>query len=230
MIKYILHISIILLYFLPGSIEAQCFEDRHNTTWFDGWISCAEKVSPNPARPSGHWIMYDFDQVYTLFEMRVWNMNAPDHLDYGLQDVVIDLSDDGETWTEFGEHSFPQAPGSSRYEGDVPVDFDSANARFVLISALSNHGGSCYGLSEVRIRARDLCPDDQILWIAGNGNWDVPANWCNNRIPTEDDKVVIPSGVVVTIPWLYTAHVWSIKLDPTSELNMIGSLIAHKQE
>ena len=46
-------------------------------------ISCEESQNPNPARSAGHWIHYDFGQQYSLNELRVWNMNARDYLNYG---------------------------------------------------------------------------------------------------------------------------------------------------
>lgn len=222
-------ISGICLLLAPGA-SAQCDTLRHNNTWFDGWISCEETINPNAVRGPGHWILYDFNQQYTLFEMHVWNTNAPDILDYGLQNVVVDISNDGTTWSEFGSYVFPQGTGDSRYSGVDVMNFDSTNAQYVLITAVDNYGGSCYGLSEIRIRARDRCLEDKIQWIAGNGAWDVPANWCSNRVPNQDDEVVIPSAVVVTIPFLYTAHVWNITLDPGAELEMVGSMILHKPE
>lgn len=223
-------ITTFLICALAAHLPAQCFMDQHNCTWFDGWISCDQQASPNPARDNGHWIMYDFGQQYELFEMHVWNTNAPDHLDYGLQNVVIDISADGINWAEFGQYVFPQGTGDMRYEGTEVMHFDSANARYVLITAIDNYGGSCYGLSEIRIRAHSLCLDDKQVWIAGDGDWNIAANWCSNRVPDEHDKVVIPSNVTVTIPFLYTAHVWTIDLDPDAELNMVGSMIVHKQD
>ena len=215
---------------LSVSTDAQCDTLRHNNTWFDGWISCTASANPNAARGNGHWIHYDFGQQYSLFELRIWNMNVPDHLNYGMQNVVIDISADGVTWTEFGQYVLPQAPGHSRYEGDVIMNFDTTNAQHVLITAIDNYGGSCYGLSEVRFRAQELCPEDKIEWIAGDGDWDVPSNWCGNKIPTADDEVVVPSGVKITVPRFYTANVWTITMDPSSELEVKGNLVAHKPE
>jgi F5/8 type C domain-containing protein len=226
---YTLCLIVLCTLFSTGA-ASQCDTLRHNSTWFDGWISCEETANPNAARGNGHWILYDFNQVYTMFEMRVWNTNAPDILDYGMKNVVIDISDDGTTWTEFGQFLFPQGSGDSRYEGVDAMNFDSTNARYVLITGIDNYGGSCFGLSEVRIRARDLCPQDKIQWIAGDGTWDIPANWCSNRVPNQDDDVIIPSGVIVTIPFLYTAHAWNITLEPSAELEMIGSMILHKPQ
>ena len=92
----------------------------------------------------------------------------------GLQNVVIDISTDGQSWSEHGQYVFPQATGQSVYEGHDVMNFDSTIARHVLITAIDNYGGDCYGLSEIRIRAHDLCEGEKVKWIAGNGNWDVP--------------------------------------------------------
>ena len=229
--KRLIELAVITSVLLCGiTSHAQCDTLRHNNTWFDGWISCEASANPNAARGDGHWIQYDFGQQYSLFDLRVWNMNAPDLLDYGMQNVVIDISSDGVTWTEYGQYVFTQAPGDSRYEGDEVMSFDSTIAQHVLITAIDNYGGTCYGLSEIRIRAQDLCPEDKIEWIAGDGDWDIPSNWCGNQIPTMDDEVVVPSGVKITIPRFYTANVWTLTMDPSSELVVKGNLVAHKPE
>ena len=67
---------------------------------------------------------------------------------------MIDFSDDGETWTELGEFTIPQAPGSAFYEGHSGPDFDGTVARYVLISVINTHGDpDCAALSELRINA-----------------------------------------------------------------------------
>ncbi|MFZ1676528.1 MAG: hypothetical protein WAT91_04595, partial [Saprospiraceae bacterium] len=96
---------------------AQCFPNRHNTNFFDGWISCEAAPSPNPLRPVSHFIMYDFGKIYKLGQMEIWNTNDPAHLDWGMRDVAIDYSIDGETWTTAGTYTFQQASGLSTYEG-----------------------------------------------------------------------------------------------------------------
>lgn len=229
--RTIYHITLFTFFTLFASTSvAQCDTLRHNGSWFEGWISCEETASPNSERGVGHWILYDFNQIYTLYEMHVWNTNAPELLNYGMQNVVIDISSDGETWTEQGSYIFPQGTGDSRYPGVDVMSFDSTAAQFVLITAIDNYGGSCYGISEVRIRARERCIDDRIIWVAGDGNWNVPANWCSNTVPTQDDEVVIPSDVLVIVPLLYTAHVWNIEIKPGAELKVIGNFNAHQSD
>ena len=145
----------ILFSLAVGTVSAQCFLDRHNTTWYDGWISCTPSMSPNAARGESHWILYDLNYAYGLFQMHLWNTNAPDYLTSGLQDIAIDISNDGTIWTEVGEFQLPMADGASTYEGIDLYDFGGVNARYVLITGLSNHGGPCFGLSEIRINVAD---------------------------------------------------------------------------
>lgn len=132
------------------NITAQCLLNRHNTTWYDGWISCETSANPNASNGNSHWIMYDFGFVYTLFESNIWNANEPDHLDYGIMDYKIDYSTNGTTWTNLGDFTLNQASGFSIYQGEEGPDFAGISARYVLITPISNYGGSCYGLSEVK--------------------------------------------------------------------------------
>lgn len=148
-------IIFILFAFTSANLLAQCFLDRHNTTWFDGWISCTTSVNPNPVRGEVHWILYDFNYPYELFQMHIWNTNAPEYLDNGMASIVIDISNDGINWTEVGEFQIPMADGTSTYEGLDLYNFDGTNAQYVLITGLTNHGGSCFGLSEIRIDVAD---------------------------------------------------------------------------
>jgi len=130
---------------------AQCFPDRHNTTWYDGWISCQTAPSPNSTRGNSHWVQYNLGETYVLHELFIWNSNAPDMLDWGMQEIAIDVSDDGINWTEYGVFTLNQATGFNRYEGEFVADFNDTKAKYVLITGLNNFGGACYGLSEVKI-------------------------------------------------------------------------------
>ncbi len=141
----------ISLFIYAQSSYAQCFPDRHNTSWFDGWISCAASPSPNASRGEGHWILYDFNHLYKLGQMHVWNTNAVGFLDDGMKEVVIDISDDGVNWTALGQFQFEKGTGSTTYEGFDGPNLNDAEGRYLLITALSNWGGSCYGMSEIKI-------------------------------------------------------------------------------
>jgi len=142
----------LLLLLLSSSIVAhgQCYPDRHNTTWYDQWISCEASLSPNAERGLSHWIMYDFGKKIEMKAIHVWNSNIPGYLDYGMKSVAIDYSDDGENWHELGTYQFDQASGKNIYQGFDVESFASFKTRYLLLTGLSNYGGACYGLSEVR--------------------------------------------------------------------------------
>ena len=150
------NIYISILAFLSFQFaQSQCYPDRHSTNWYDGWVSCEK--SPNPIASYGetHWIMYDLGYDYVLNKTKLWNANEPKHVDYGINEFDIDYSLDGITWTNLGTFNIKPASGSSTYEGDEGPDFNSAKARYVLITPNSNYGGNCYGLSELKIWVTD---------------------------------------------------------------------------
>ncbi len=131
--------------------QSQCFEDRHSTNWYDGWVSC--EISQNPIASYGktHWILYDFGYDYTLSKSQIWNANEPKNLDYGIQKYTVDYSTDAINWINLGEFVMERASGASTYQGNKGPDFKAIKARYVLITPSSNYGGSCYGLSELKI-------------------------------------------------------------------------------
>jgi hypothetical protein len=121
--------------------------DRHSTTATQMWLS--DKAGPQPT-----WIQYQFDKVYSLNTMLVWNSNGDMEPDfgYGAKDVTVEYSVDGAAWTTLGDFEFVQAPGDANCAADTKVDFGGAPAKFVKLTISSNWGDIFpqYGLSEVR--------------------------------------------------------------------------------
>ena len=101
------------------------------------------------------WIKYEFDNIYPLAELRIWNYNTGITA-RGMKDVTIQYSCDGVTWATLGDYTIPLAPGSDDYTGSVVADFGGILARSVVITARPsgpNWGGENVGniaLSEVR--------------------------------------------------------------------------------
>ncbi|MBK6363698.1 MAG: T9SS type A sorting domain-containing protein [Saprospiraceae bacterium] len=154
--------------FISSTIFSQ--KDRHSTSMQDAWLSCTATANPNTVRGTGHWIMYDFKDVYSLHEATFWNFNTPTRLNHyrnmswslnllqgsledGLKDIFIDFSLDGIQWQEWGRFTIPKAKGSGFYEGVPGPDFNGKIARYVLITARNNYGGTCYGLGEFKVKA-----------------------------------------------------------------------------
>lgn len=131
-------------------IKSQCYPDRHNTNWFDAWVSCETAANPIAAYGNSHWILYDFGYNYSIYNTKFWNYNEPVNLDYGIENYTIDYSLDQTNWTNLGTFSLAQGEGSTFYQGQEGPDFEGITARYVLITLLSNYGGDCYGLAEVK--------------------------------------------------------------------------------
>jgi len=136
-------------------------DDLHSMQGTDMWLSSSE--------PLGAWIQYEFDKVYKLHEMWVWNSNqmVESTIGFGFKDVTIEYSADGTDWIELGDvPEFAQAPGTDGYAHNTTVDLSGIAAKYVRLTARSNWGGfmNQYGLSEVRflyipVFAREPYPD-----------------------------------------------------------------------
>jgi F5/8 type C domain len=99
------------------------------------------------------YIQYEFDRLYKLHEMRVWNYNEEFELilGIGLKDVAIEYSEDGVDWRPLGEVQLAQATARPDYTPNTTVDLEALAARYVRLTV--NSGWSLlgqFGLSEVR--------------------------------------------------------------------------------
>jgi len=121
--------------------------DTHSNKPEDMWMS----ASPDPTP----WLMFEFDTVQKLDQMRIWNSNSGSEgsVGWGLKDVNIGYSIDGLAWTALaGSSQVSQAPGLSTYGEPQVIDLGLALAKFVRIDILTNWGGLLpqYGVAEVQ--------------------------------------------------------------------------------
>lgn len=133
------------------------------------WLTAQTAVAETNPSPHGNaevgaaWIAFEFDQVYSLGKMWIWNHNQPESSlltagQRGLRDVAIEYTTDGSTWTKLGDYTFAQATGDADYVYNTVIDFAGVDANSVVITAKTTNGnwgaeddGSFYyGLSEVR--------------------------------------------------------------------------------
>jgi hypothetical protein len=119
--------------------------DGHSTGQKDMWWSMAE--------PS-HWIQYEFDKVYTLHELWVWNFNMmmEPYTGFGAKTVKIEYSTDGTAWTPLANvPEFARGTGKPGYTANTIVSFAGVPAKFVKLTIEKNWGVAPQtGLSEVR--------------------------------------------------------------------------------
>lgn len=162
------------------------FNDLHSVDTKAMWLSA--KGDPGSA-----WIRYDFDRLYKLRQMLVWNYNGPLLLSgFGLKNATIEYSTDGVTWTALsGTNAFAKASGKDSYACNTTVDLGGIVTKSIRITANSNWGGSAfrqYGLSEVRflhtpIAARYPSPESEATDVAV----DVTLRWRSGREAARHD-------------------------------------------
>ncbi len=175
-------------------------KDGENNMWLSG------ATGPQPS-----WIEYEFDNVYKLHEMWVWNYNEfmEPVLGLGFKDASIEYSVDGTDYTPLGTTAeFTRAPGAADYEHNTTIDMGGVPAKYVRLTANSNWGGILpqYGLSEVRffyipVHATKPNPDSGAAGV----DVDVTLGWRAGREAathdvylSTDEQAVIDGNVPVT--------------------------------
>ena len=146
----ILYLQLLMLLASVPLLNAQCYPERHSTDWFDAWVSCDPSPSPIAANGSGHWILYDLQERYNIDRIKVWNINDPSHLGWGIRDCKVQYSGNQVDWFDGGTLRLEKGSGLNNYEGMEWMDIRLPEARYILITAINNFEGSaCFGLAEV---------------------------------------------------------------------------------
>ncbi|HOI35861.1 MAG TPA: discoidin domain-containing protein [Bacillota bacterium] len=189
----------------------------HDIQTANMWLCAADDAEP--------WIRYDFDKTYKLHEMRVWNHNSDSEtlLGRGIKDARIEVSVDGENWTEVhASYPFDRAPGAPGYAVGTVVPMNGAMAMAVRITALSNW--SAYpeifkqkGLSEVQfdyipVWARQFAPASG----ASDVSADLTLSWRSGREATWHDVYIGPGAEELTLAGTVTGNSFD-----TSGLNLL---------
>ncbi|NQV31276.1 MAG: discoidin domain-containing protein [Phycisphaeraceae bacterium] len=153
-------------------------DNSHSQSPESMWFTASVDLDP--------WIQFEFDTTKQLDTMRVWNSNgaAETALGWGVKDVQVEYSVDGENWTVLdGVNQFSRAPGLATYNEYDDIAFGGAAAKVVRLNIKSNWGGilMSYSLSEVQfemipVQARfpepasgsvDVVPNSVITWRTG---------------------------------------------------------------
>ncbi|MGF7142652.1 hypothetical protein HNQ56_001070 [Anaerotaenia torta] len=92
--------------------------------------------------------LIDLKGQYPVSQLVLWNYNDPEHLDYGLQDFRLKISDDCTTWKTVGSYTLDRADGSEELPPSIIIDMKNVQTHYIRIEIMSNYGGSRVGLSE----------------------------------------------------------------------------------
>jgi F5/8 type C domain len=174
--------------------------DEHSTRAADMWLGSAAGDDPV-------WIQYEFDRVYQLHEMVVWNYNVEFELilGFGFRGATIEYSTDGDTWAALGDVELAQGTATSGYASNATVDFAGAAARFVKLTVTSGWGAlPQYGLSEVRflqVPAHARAPQPASGAVAVNPSatlsWRAGREAATHEVYFSDDPQAVASGAAL---------------------------------
>ncbi len=152
-------------------------DDQHSTESEDMFLGTpgAEPIA----------LQYEFDGVYKLHEMLVWNYNVQFEilLGFGIKNVTAEYSVDGVEWTVLSDVELAQATASADYTANSTISFGGVPAKFVKLTVNSGFGMmGQFGLSEVRFlfipaQAREPEPGDG----AADVSVDTALNWRAGR-------------------------------------------------
>ncbi len=120
--------------------------DQHSTKSTDMWLG-------KPADGDPIWVQFEFDRVYKLHELWVWNYNVEFELllGFGTKNVTVEYSTDAADWASLGDVELVRGTAKSAYAHNTTVDLGGVAAKYVRLTVNSGFGVlSQYGLSEVR--------------------------------------------------------------------------------
>jgi hypothetical protein len=99
------------------------------------------------------WLQFDFDRVYKLYGMHIWNYNGLYEfiLGFGFKDVTIEYATEPNEWMTLGDYALNRGTSLSTYAGQL-IDLDGLAARSIRINANSTQqtGAAQAGLSEIQ--------------------------------------------------------------------------------
>ncbi len=122
------------------------------------------------------WVQFEFDKIYKIHKMLVWNYNrAVWNNYYGFKEVLIQYTEDVNSgvWKDIPDvNKFEKASGKESYECNNIIDMNDVAAKAVRITVYSNWSTSATykdksrGLSEVRftyipVWPRNFTPADE---------------------------------------------------------------------
>ncbi len=131
---------------------------RHIADTYGVAMLMCDPLAPSAAVPSKTtvgecWFRFDFDQVYNLGMMRVWNYNQIAGFDYtgrGVKNVTVQYTSDGVNWSTLGSFEIPMALAETEMSPNIGIDFGGIAASSVVITAADNWDEDVwFGLSQV---------------------------------------------------------------------------------
>ncbi|MBN1361807.1 MAG: CBM9 family sugar-binding protein, partial [Sedimentisphaerales bacterium] len=152
------------------------------------------------------WIQFDFDRLYKVYQMHVWNFNGlyEGFLGFGCKNVTIEYATEPDVWISLGDFQLEKATSKTTYAGQL-IDVGGLAMRSVRINIASNFSGrTTYGLAEVQflhkpVFARQPQPADgaQEVDPASALSWRSGREAASHQIQFGTDEAAVAAGAAL---------------------------------
>ncbi len=153
--KYLVILLLSLIYQIVSI--GQC--KYSGNVWEESWASCNVTPSPNPIRPSSHWILFELETLHHISESHIWNANRTGESITGAKEIIVDYTSDGSTWVELGTYTLTQGDETDNYLGEAGPNFNNlpiVKILFTIVETFEGVGAGCASIAEVQF---DINPD-----------------------------------------------------------------------
>jgi alpha-mannosidase len=145
-----------------------------STMWHTGSNPVTSRANAG-THPGPAWILFEFDRVYSLNELLIWNHNQPEYTKRGLKNVILEYSEDGKNWAELKPQGsscwiIPEASARNGEPVNLAANLAGISARYFTITATTregNYGDEIYGLSEVLFVTSEKLKLNQSIALKG---------------------------------------------------------------
>ena len=121
-------------------------------------------------------LYFDLGSVQALGQLCIWNYGDLSDLGSCVKDIQISYSEDNVTYYTLGTFTLAQSSAedaaahggfiaSNLADSGLPIDLNGIAAQYLVLTPLSNYGGSKYGLSEIRVFRQKKRPSKgDLIW------------------------------------------------------------------
>ena len=122
------------------------------------------------------WISFEFDKIYPLKEIWIWNHNQSGYSTRGLKKIYLQYSSDGKNWVSLPGNIgdlwiIPEASTKINLTRSIILNCKGLQAKYIVITADEkdgNYGDEYFGLSEVKFLTTEKLELKNCLAVKGD--------------------------------------------------------------